>query len=83
MRAYQRPDGNYDVYEVEPKVVTAAEYAVMKRRKELNASKESHLAAIAAIDQELATLSAPIGPTNAPAVATAPAAPAEPLKRKW
>lgn len=83
MHAYQRPDGSYDLYEVEPKIVSAAEYAMIKRRKELNASKESHLAAIAAIDQELATLSVSAGPTNAGTTGTVATVGNETFKRKW
>lgn len=80
MRAYQRADGSYDVYDVEPQVMTAAEYAKVKRRKELTASKESHLAAIAAIDQELKELSAP---TAGSTVDTTTTVAAGDFKRKW
>ena len=83
MHAYQRPDGSYDVYDVEPKVVTAAEYAVIKKLKELNASKESHLAAIAAIDAEVAKLTASASNGSASTVEVAVAPSNENFKRKW
>ena len=82
MRAYQRPDGSYDVYDVEPKVMSAADYAKLKRVQELNATKESHLAAIAAIDAELKELNGVTVEATAP-VSTTAGNVAEPFKRKW
>ena len=85
MRAYQRPDGSYDVYDVEPQVLTAAEYAKLKRKKELAATKERLLAELAQVDVELKELDSTTVETAA-ATAYAPVAPAitaEPAKRKW
>ena len=52
--AYLRADGRYDMYDVEPKIVTAAEYAAMKKREELRAQKERLMIARNEIDAQLA-----------------------------
>ena len=89
--AYLREDGRYDLFDVEPKTVTAAEYADMKKREELEARKEQLLVERAAIDAELAKVASQLsglsttaaepaaelvtGSTNQPVELTA--------RRKW
>ena len=87
--AYLREDGCYDLYNVEPTTVTAAEYADMQKRKELEARKEQLIAERAVLD---ATLTAVITQLNELTPSTAQptaealtvADTAEPTpKRKW
>lgn len=92
--AYLRADGRYDLYDVEPKTVTAQEYAALKKREELQARFEQLLVSRNKLDVEIAdvkkqlaalpTLSAesvetPSTTAAIPNTATAEAA----AKRKW
>ena len=52
--AYLRTDGRYDVYDVEPKIVTAAEYAKIKKRESLTAQREQLMASRSEIDAKIA-----------------------------
>lgn len=53
---YLREDGRYDAYDVEPKIITAAEYATLKRREELQAHEEQLLISRAKLDAEIASV---------------------------
>ena len=88
--AYLRADGQYDLYDVEPKTITAAEYATMKKREELMARQEQLLVSRNKIDAELATVTNQIkaltNPSAEPseAVTAVTNTTAEPsARRKW
>ena len=90
---YLREDGRYDTYDVEPKIITAAEYATLKRREELQAHEEQLLisrakldAEIASVKQQIAALSAaPIesAEPSTSVVSTISTAADSTAKRKW
>lgn len=91
--AYLRPDGRYDLYDVEPVIVTAAEYATLKKVEELKARQEQLRISRDKIDAELATVATELAalenvptestePTSAAAMATSTAAETS-GKRKW
>ena len=87
--AYLRTDGRYDTYDVEPKIISAAEYANLKKCEELHARREQALVSRTKLDLEIADLDkqlAALTPTSAE--------PAEPVsvatsntdtsgKRRW
>ena len=85
--AYLREDGRYDLYDVEPKTVTAAEYAQLKQCEELEARKAQLLVQRAAIDAELAEVMNKLKGlgTHAaePTAASTPVNTTSDGKRKW
>lgn len=89
MRAYLREDGRYDLYDVEPQIISAEEFEAMKRRQELEARKQALLEELSAVDNEIANMaSAPeVKAEPATASATTEAAPAPvamtPIKKRW
>lgn len=56
MHAYLRKDGHYDLYDTEPKVITAEEYANLQKLKELEKRKEQLLAIRNSADSDLAKI---------------------------
>lgn len=65
--AYLREDGRYDTYDVEPTVITAEEYAVIKKREELQAREAQLLVQRASIDAEIADVRNKLASTAEPA----------------
>ena len=95
MYAYLRKDGLYDVYSVEPKVITAEEYAKLQRVKELEARKTQLLTIKANADAELSKVTDELEAltktsaesaepaTLATTTVNEPAAAEAPARRKW
>lgn len=65
MRAYKNADGTYDVYNVEPTVITAEEYAIIEHGEELKARKEALLKELAEIERELVPVNATVASPTA------------------
>ena len=53
MRAYKRADGNYDVYNVEPQIITAEEFAKIQEHEKLTKRKKELMAELEAINTKL------------------------------
>ena len=71
MRAYLRTDGMYDTYEVEPKVMTAAEYDRYVRTEKLKSEKAELETRLNKVNEELATLESPVVANPQPVVTAA------------
>lgn len=90
--AYLRADGRYDLYDVEPKTVTAAEYASLKKREELQARYEQLLISRSKVDAEIASVKNQLAALDKPSAESTEAASAAPAsntptessgKRRW
>ena len=88
--AYLRADGRYDLYDVEPVTVTAADYAALKKAEELEARQEQLHAERAKIDAELADVTTQLAALRKTTVESTDALTAAPSsntddgkRRKW
>lgn len=78
MRAYKRADGNYDIYNVEPQIITAEEFAKIQERERLTKRKKELMAELESINAKLGEV-----PLKESAAVTEQEAPVTVVRKRW
>ena len=78
MRAYKRADGNYDIYNVEPQIITAEEFAKIQERERLTKRKKELMAELEAINAKLEEV-----PLKESAAVVEQEAPVTVVRKRW